>query len=304
MSAPGLSVARARRLQALYNVGIRRGRLFAAHALVAFGVLSAAIQFFGQLYPSLISAPGRVSVACVVLCVGWALGRTWSRSRVRYDYRALGVSVTVAVGDLLAADGNIVVGFSDTFDTDTGPGGTINPHSLQGQLLERVYQGDCAALDRELARALRGQKVVARETRAAKRLGKLARYAPGTVAVLDHGERTVFAVAYSRMGNDGVAQSSVDDLGHALNRLWDAVAVANAEREPVAMPLVGSGLARIDALDREGLVRVIVQSFLVRSHRSPVCRELKIVIGEADRAAIDLYELNAYLRTMDMAGRA
>lgn len=287
----------------LGGAGLRRGRLLAAHFLVAFGAVSAIVQFVGQLYPHLITAPGLIFAAALVLCAAWAVQRTTCRRRIQHDYRALRVRVSVSVADLFTTPGHKVVGFTDTFDTQSAPGGLISPRSVQGQLLERVYRGDAAALDRELAGALREQKVVARETRSAKRLGELKRYPLGTVAVLGGGgPGKVFALAYSRMGNDGVARSSVDDLWHALNRLWDAIE-AHGERASVAMPLVGSGLARIDALDREGLARVIVQSFLIRAHASAICRELHLVISDADRAHIDLYELAAFLRSMDMADR-
>ena len=79
-------------------------------------------------------------------------------------------------------------------------------------------------------------------TRACKRRGKLIRYPVGTVAVLRAGDEQVYAVAYSRMGNDLVARSSEHDLAVSLERLWDAVYL-HGQLQPLAVPLIGAGLS-------------------------------------------------------------
>jgi hypothetical protein len=95
--------------------------------------------------------------------------------------------------------------------------------------------------------------------------------------VVGEPHRRVFAVAYSRMGNDLVAQSTVEDLWSSLSRLWDAVYL-HGQRGRVAIPLLGSELARIDALDRESALRMILLSFVTRSRENLVARELTLVI--------------------------
>ena len=180
--------------------------------------------------------------------------------------------------------------------------GSFNPESVQGQLLQRVYGWDATALDREISAALHARQPTLMERRSTKPVGKLKRYPIGTVAVLGTKSRLLFAVAYSAMGSDGTAGSSADLLWQGLNGLWDAV-YHHAERGPVAMPLIGSGLARVDALDREALIRLILISYLAASRSRVVSRELRIVIRPAEARAVNLREVRAYLRSLDTPSR-
>lgn len=225
--------------------------------------------------------------------------RVRSRSRagpLRRDLAILGTSVVVTSGDLFAQEAaNLAVGFSDTFDTDTAQDVVISRTSLQGQLLEHLYGGDRRRLDRDLRNALRNVGPVTVESRADKRRGKLARYPVGTVAVLRGASRQVFAVAYSVMGNDLVARSSLDRLRSSLDDLWDAVDL-HGRREPVAVPVMGAGLARVDGTEPATLITTIVESFVRRSRRQPVSRELRVVVRPEDLERTAMLDVASFLK--------
>jgi Domain of unknown function (DUF6430) len=189
------------------------------------------------------------------------------------------------------------VGFSDTFDIDTTNDLVISKASLQGQLIDRIYGGQTNRIEAELAAALRDKGPESTERRAAKRAGKLKRYPIGTVATLGTPARRIFAVAYSRMGNDLVAESTVDRLWRSLDSLWDAV-YQNGQLRPVAVPLVGAELARIDNLDRESLLKMMLLSFVARSRERVISRELVVVIHPRDYDKINMLEMEAFLRTL------
>ncbi|MFD1049194.1 macro domain-containing protein, partial [Kibdelosporangium lantanae] len=214
------------------------GRTFAGNLLAAFGAVSAAIQFVSALFPAALSPPGLIMAGSMVFCLGWAVTRAYPRRRVRGEFPHPGMTIVIEKGDLFDVRGNIVVGFTDTFDTAVDC--PVHAASVQGQLLNRLYGADPAKLDRELAFALRDTPPQSWERRANKPVGNLARYPLGTVAVLRQGSRRVFAVAYSRLGNNGVAQSGVEELWFSLNRLWDAVH-RHGPQETITLPLVGTG---------------------------------------------------------------
>lgn len=198
---------------------------------------------------------------------------------VREEFTDPDVVVIVQAGDLFAQDdANIVVGFTDTFDTDTDRNIVIAAESAQGMLLERLYGGDRQRLDRELRSALSRVPRNSVERKADKPRGKLTRYPLGTVVSLPYGNRCVFAVAYSRMSNDLVAQSSVPELRASLENLWAAVH-RRGLLKPVAMPLAGSSLSRIHTSHDE-LLQLIVGSFLERSRQQYICPELRIVVQQ------------------------
>lgn len=274
----------------------RRRQILARNAMAAFGGISAVLQFVGPLIPRGFPDSGPVAAVSLVACLLWGMSQARSVTRVRQEFRRPDMAIVVEEGDLFDQPAHLVVGFSDTFDTASA-GGVINEASVQAQLLARRYGGDVRRLDAELDAVLGPVEPVAREDRDRKPLGKLVRYPVGTVAVLGTRPRLTFAAAYSRIGNDYVAASSVEDLWFGLNRLWDAVR-RHAQLEQVAMPLVGSGLSRLDHLDQDSLLRLILMSFIARSREGAICRELRVVVRAADLERINMPEVAAFLRTL------
>ncbi|CAM5228509.1 Thoeris protein ThsA Macro domain-containing protein OS=Streptomyces tendae OX=1932 GN=GUR47_18410 PE=4 SV=1 [Streptomyces tendae] len=281
--------------------GARSRRLFAGSVMAAFGGVSAVLQFVGQLWPAAVPGPAPVAAASVLLCLAWAVVRSRPTVVVQQEFVRPRMSVTVGPGDLFEEPAHLVVGFSDTFDTDVRDGVVISGASVQGQLLERRYDGDARRLDDELDAALRAAVPVARETRADKPYGKLDRYPVGTVAVLGSRPRLVFGVAHSRLGNDFVARSSTEELWLSLGRVWDAV-YRHGQLDRVAVPLIGSGLSRLHGLDEESLLRLILLSFITHSRERVICRELRVVLRPAELERVDLTEVAAFLGVLAAAG--
>ncbi|GGV00589.1 hypothetical protein GCM10010182_17350 [Actinomadura cremea] len=216
---------------------------------------------------------------------------------LRRDFTAPPTSVVVTSGDLFAEDdAHLVAGFTDTFDTATDGDLVINAGSVQGQLLHRLYDGDRTRLDRDLRGALQDSEPVTVEKRSAKRHGKLARHPLGTVVPLRRGGRLVFAVAYSRMGNDLVARSSLPELRTALRRLWAAVET-HGQRRPVALALPGTGLSRVDRPFDE-LFAALVDSFLDASRNGPVASQLRVVVAPPDVENYPVERMAAYLHAL------
>jgi hypothetical protein len=212
-------------------------------------------------------------------------------------FRHPNTTVRVVVGDLFDQPGQLVVGFTDTFDTDASGDLVVSRNTLQAQLLERIYDGDVDRLDVELAAATAVLRPVRTESEADKPLGKLHRYPLGSVAVLRPAGRRVFCCAYSTMGNDLIAKSTVDTLWASLGSLWSSVA-RHGGLEPLTMPVVGSDLARIDPLNRENLIKLILMSYVARSREAVFCRELTIVVHPKDIAEISLPQIAAFLRRL------
>jgi transcriptional regulator with XRE-family HTH domain len=207
------------------------------------------------------------------------------------------VALDISIGDLLDQETHLAVGFSDTFDTSTGDDRIIHRSSIQGQLLRRLFANDQNQLDEQLTAALADISPLRVESRQEKPCGKLARYPLGTVAVLGESRRRIFAVAYGSMGNDLVVRAPVDNMWHCYTQLWEAV-YSYGQRGVLSIPIMGSGLARIDTLDHENILRLILLSFVAYSRLKLICRELRIVIPPADARRIDPLSIRAFLRTL------
>ncbi|SEF81207.1 Transcriptional regulatory protein, C terminal [Actinacidiphila yanglinensis] len=219
---------------------------------------------------------------------------------LRHRVPGRNADVVLVRGDLFdQLDANLVVGFTDTFDTSTEQDVVISRESVQAQLVERVFGGQRRLLDDRLRLGLRAHIPVGTETARDKPRGRRTRYPIGTTVVLPVDGRRVFATAYSRLGNDLVARADPADLRLALERLWPQVA-RHGLFKPVAVPLIGAGLARVVALDRAQLATLVIETFADCCRRDPaVARELRIVIMPGELAAIDLAAVEKCLRNLD-----
>jgi len=88
-------------------------------------------------------------------------------------------------------------------------------------------------------------------------------------------------------GRGLVTRSTPEWLRHSLDRLWEAVRL-EGQHGPVAIPVVGSGLARIHELDRVELIRLMVKSFLAQQPHGRISDELRIVVLPWDAARMDM----------------
>src|ERR1700683_4389930 len=207
------------------------------------------------------------------------------------------VWLNIVAGNLFEQDTHIVVGFSDTFDTSIADDRVIHSASIQGQLLRQVYRDDTDRLHAGPAGGLAARPPVFVESRQHKPYGKLARYPLGIVVVLGEPRRLIFGTAYGRMVNDLVVRAPVEDLWQCFTRLWDAV-YRHGQRGALSVPLMGSGLARIDTLDRGNLLRLILLSFVSYSRLRLICHELRIVIYPDDVPRVNLVGLQDFLQTL------
>ncbi|WP_031480778.1 macro domain-containing protein [Streptomyces bicolor] len=290
--SPGLR----HRLRILF--GTRLGLSTAGRACaVQFGVLSGAAQLYLTFWPDSRLPRGATFLVLAGVALAGGIVQSWPRDRADHEFSHPEFGVTVAVGDLFDQPCHLVIGCNDVFDTDTTDDLVIARRSVQGQLLHRVYAGEVDRLDGELEVALTGKQPVRVEERATKRAGKLCRYPVGTVAVLGLPAQRYFLSAYGTMGNDLTISSKPDDIWLSLGELWRAVHV-HARREAVAMPVIGSDLARIDSMDHAGLIKLILLSFVTRSRQSVICKELTIVVRPEEYERVDMLELAAFLRTL------
>ncbi|MFJ4949842.1 macro domain-containing protein [Streptomyces sp. NPDC088760] len=223
---------------------------------------------------------------------------------LRHTLRGLRVDVVVVRGDLFdQEDANLVVGFTDTFDTSTDDI-VISRESVQGQLVDRLFEGRHRLLDDHLRRGLKEVTPLATESVRAKPRGRRTRYPIGTAVPVPLGKRRVFALAYSRLGNDLRARSAPADLRLSLERLWPSVALHGLFK-PVAVPLIGAGLARLVELDHTQLLTLIVETFTESLRQDPaVCPELRIVVRDEELERTDLSAVEAFLRGADERGPA
>ncbi|MBB5829044.1 macro domain-containing protein [Micromonospora carbonacea] len=275
-------------------------RIWATQSFAAFGVFALLAQSYQAVWDRS-PFPGHAGLVAVVMAAGsiaFGLLRARPASAVTRSFDHPRCRIAIVPGDLFEQqDAHLVIGFTDVFDTDPADSRIVNEGSVQAQFLSREYDGDLNRLDADLRTALAGEPTRSTVLRADKAHGKLDRYPLGTVAVLGMPRRHFFCVAYSTMSGGLVARSSADVLWHSLSRLWDAVE-EHGGRQPLAMPVTGAALARVDALDQQSIVRLILLSFVAASRERLRTSQLRIVLRPEDFARIDRLELRAFLDSL------
>ncbi|WP_156747462.1 macro domain-containing protein [Mycobacterium sp. E2462] len=221
-----------------------------------------------------------------------AIWRSWPRP-IEETYQTPRTRIRVLKGDLFDQGAeHLVITTCDTFDTAIP--NIIALGSVQGQALQRIYNGDAASLDADLTAALTNVAPVATVQKA----GKTSRYPIGTVATIRQPGRNLYFVAITMMSQNNTAQGTPDGLWTSLNRLWEAINQSSNDR-PVCMPVIGTGLSRMsNILSIQDALRFAILSFMFASRQNPVCGELRIVLRPEDYERLDRLELQAFLTSL------
>lgn len=275
-----------RHKRSLRRVAVELGRHF-LEALGALAVVAGAIALFA---PNLLQGQWWLLPVAAALAAGWALFYLREKDPEQ-RFPTENITIRLVDGDLFTQDASALVGMTATFDTEPG---IIDNSSVQGNLLRVIYCGEQIRLDNALASALAG--IVPIDTIA--KPGKKDVFPIGTVATLPgQGTTHFYCVAYTCMDEYNRAQGTIRGVLDSLDSVWDA-ADRNGNGEPICVPLIGQGQARIPELTPEVAVRLIAFSFLLRTRRSRFARELRIVVHPNEISKIDRTEYQAFLRSL------
>lgn len=270
-------------------------RALTKESLAALGAIAAVLGLVGLLFPDALKDRGALWIIAVVLIsVGYGVWRAWPRP-IECRYAKPNTMIRLIKGDIFEEDGHIVVGTCDTFDTQVPK--VISPKSVQGQALQRIYNGDLARLNDAIAEGLRGASPVAR----VEKEGNTDRYPVGTVASVEDGPRRVFFLAYTEMNERNEAQGTSDGIWKSMLSLWDAIS-RDCNGEAVTIPVLGGGQARISqVLPAQDSIRFIALSFMLASRSKKVCDELRIIVQPEDYARLNRLELQAFFDSLEMS---
>ena len=219
------------------------------------------------------------------------LASSWPRP-ITEEYNAPKTKITIVKGNIFDEQGHLVIGTNDTFDTETPV--IIAKKSLQGQALDTLYGGDLKEFDKQLAVELSNKQMIGTIAKPGKQL----QYGIGTIAVLKHGARLIFFLAYTEMDMQNKAESTPDKMWKSLLALWEEVS-QRGNGGTVSVPVFGGGLARLSSLlPAQDAIRFTVLSFMIASRGQKVCDELRIVVLPEDYRKLDRLELQSFLSSM------
>ncbi len=202
------------------------------------------------------------------------------------------VLIEIRVDDIFnIEDGVFVISTNTTFDTDIS-GGLISADSLQGQFTQRYYNA-VEHLDYELEQKLENQSFTLVED---NRKGKQKRYEIGTVVGLKPKGQMAYWIAIADTNEHGVPDGSFEEIVECLGKLWNHIG-EQGELGNLIVPVLGTGRARVN-VQREKMIREIIQSFIAACSEKKFAEKLTIVISPKDHCEydIDLHELEKFLQ--------
>ena len=266
---------------------------FGSTVLQVLGALWLLLKLTTFLFPDFYQTVLDFRWAFIFAGVLIGLWRAWPRLSVKYKISGTDALIEIRVCDLMEQNAVLVVSSNTTFDTSIEDR-TISRTSTQGQFSTRYCQ-PLEDLNRQLDNALQGFKYEERNPDT-KPYGKTREYAIGTVASVFCGGKTAYFLAIASLNANRNASATREDILDALPRLWEFVRT-QGDLDPIAVPIIGSGLARV-AATREELVREIIKSFIAAAQEGRFCEHLTIAISPEDFRAkhIDLPVLGDFLQ--------
>jgi len=202
------------------------------------------------------------------------------------------IELEVKIGNLFQEKGAKIISLNTIFDTDVD-NGIIAEDSLQGQFTRKFYKS-VQDFDKDLDAQLSDHHVT--EDVHSKKRGKTKRYELGTVIQVRPGGQLFYLVAIANLNDQGVAQSSFDNLKFCLRKTWKYISECG-ETDPIVIPLTGSGRARLTT-KRITIAQEIIRSFVEGCASKKCCEKFTVVISPDDyrKHDLNLYELREFLK--------
>ncbi len=275
-------------VQSIKNVLSTRGVTVILSAFGALWTLVEITDYFAKDSPAIASVHKHFGVF-LLLGLGFTLWQCRPQMKIALKLKDRDVTITLAIGDLFAFQGAIVIGSNTTFDVASA---VISEKSIQGQFTKKYYAGG-GQLEAELDAQL---KALNYESLQGTRLGKAKRYPIGSVVKLRPKDRTGYLLAISDINEHGNSSGTFEKLKQALAEFWVFVG-SRGEKEPLIMPVLGTGFTRLPQ-SRQLVIQEIIKSFVVACAERVFCDNLIIVLRETDvlEKEIDFASLGEYLK--------
>ena len=186
---------------------------------------------------------------------------------------------------------NLIVPVNCCFDTKIDDS-VISTNSLHGKVIKFLYDNNLVSqteLDKKIKRSLREQNISSVNIgndvkKGGKSVGNYNRYPIGSTAFVDIGDVRYHFIALSIIENNKNAITSDQDYLIVLNAIVDNC-FRNSNGNPIYIPLVGSGLSKLNYNHQQQL-EFMVKYFMLR--RTKLISDVEIVIRKEDRDKISI----------------
>jgi Domain of unknown function (DUF6430) len=266
-------------------VGLRRHpKRPLTSAFIAYSVMWTALEPSSFLFPTLKPEGGKPFAAMLSFAVAFGVFRSFPKQATKLRIKSINTTIEVSFGDLFHSQSSKIISVNEFFDSELGD--HVSERSVHGQFIRRYFSGHPASFNELVDAELRGMP----NDEVSRTTGRTKRYPIGTTAVIRVGSEQFFLTAVTH--TDLVTLKSACDtptLWRALSGLWSAIR-NRAGGAPVAMPLIGGGLAGI-GLAPQALLHLIVMSIVDASRERHIASPIHIVLPYSLFDEIDLESL-------------
>lgn len=213
----------------------------------------------------------------------------WPKKTFSVSLHDSSTRIGISVSDILDQKGSIIIGASDTFDTELGE--IVSPKSLQGQLLTKVYDSDRNLLDSDITKALQNISATPDPTKA---YGKTDRYPIGTVACIQRNSNRFFLLAFNKMLSDKKrVQTDIQQLWMCLGHCWSSIR-ENGHNNDIHVPVLATKFGR-SGLSFNLVIQLIITSFVFALRKEGIAPSLTLHIYKGDSKEVDFVALKGWL---------
>ena len=185
----------------------------------------------------------------------------------------------------------VVIPVNNCFDTIVGDG-VVSAKTIHGQWIKNMNKHgvSTAKLDKIIGQAIIDQVLQPTKvyTRKEKSKGKLERFPIGTVLPIAGGNGlTYYLLALSEFDENLNAQCSKEDFVGCIQSLisfYDR----NGQGNPAYLPLMGTGLSRVNISQSESL-NIIVN--MLRLNRDKIHGELNVVVYSKEKNMVSIHDV-------------
>lgn len=227
-------------------------------------------------------AVGSIVLGSIIFFVDGLFVSRFLRKEAMISSNSFDSKIHIKIGDLFKQDGWIAIGVNNFFDSVVD-GDLVAQSSLHGHVISKYWSGDSIAWQEQVDTALHGVKF----TKKKRDKGNAKRYPLGTTASVIHGNRKFLFAAIAKTDREtNVASANAEALIRAVRGMLRKAREV-AAHEPLNIPLMGSGLARVSIKDSL-LVHLILTAIFEETKGSKVTSIINVILHEDNAETIDI----------------
>lgn len=263
--------------------------------LAALSSVATLITFATGIQGSIqsICPPIAIGVGILAICTLYAIIQTSRKKKIELNITS-SLKLTIRQADLFKQNGIVVIGFNEYFDTHVGDG-IVSPKTLHGLFINKYYKDHITDLDADITDSLvqQGIKPIQQNCQRRHAAGKTDKYELGTCALVHDGGKKYVLVALSHFDQYDKANLTKEEFNTILSKLMIFLS-DHAEANEVHMPILGTGLARLNRSESR-ILHFIIDS-LDFLHARPILGGLYIDILSLKSAGVNLNVLEDHFK--------